>query len=517
MRGPAKSGCVGWAERASHGGMWRDGGGFESAGAWRRGGVSVMGPAWIRVLTPLRCLQQRPPARRRGCRSDRRRASRLDASGGGAGAGGVPGRCGRRAGRWVGRRRRRGPAGDRRAPLAERRALPVARRSVRRAGHRGRAGPGQLDRGALPMFGIMAWGVHVNGLVRRADGWHLWVARRAADRPLDPGKLDHLVAGGIPAGLMPRQTLVKEAAEEAGIPATLAAQAVEAGGSSSHGASGGAAARPAGLCRPGTAGDFIPQPADGRWPGLNSGRSERVFETVRDTDDFKFNVNLVLIDLFRRLGLLWRAPPDPAAGSVALQLRHDSEQVSLPRGAIGISRPSSPAGRRGRRAALVRPPSRLRPSPIGGRRTIPCSLLGLLRRLVHGVEDAEIVLGVLEVAFRHHAVAAAGRVAAELEVFLEQLLGGAADAQVRSIAVEDVVSVERNRRRRGGGWGRRRHHRRRHRRRDCVRAYVSCSCVCQIAFPMQRPVRGQHHRRLTRVCMQSSILATVAPSTRPPP
>ena len=30
----------------------------------------------------------------------------------------------------------------------------------------------------------------------------------------------------------------------------------------------------------------------------------RVMQTVRDTDDFKFNVNLVLIDLFRRQGLI---------------------------------------------------------------------------------------------------------------------------------------------------------------------------------------------------------------------
>ena len=30
----------------------------------------------------------------------------------------------------------------------------------------------------------------------------------------------------------------------------------------------------------------------------------RVLQTVRDTDDFKFNVNLVLIDLFLREGLV---------------------------------------------------------------------------------------------------------------------------------------------------------------------------------------------------------------------
>ena len=71
-------------------------------------------------------------------------------------------------------------------------------------------------------------------------------------------------------------------------------------------------------------------------------------------------------------------------------------------------------------------------------------LAGLLGRLVHGVQDAEIVLGILEVAFGHHPVPHAGRVAAELEVFLEELLGGAADSQVRPLAVEDVVAIERD-------------------------------------------------------------------------
>ena len=69
---------------------------------------------------------------------------------------------------------------------------------------------GRIDRGALPLFGIRAEGVHLNGLVRRPDGLHLWVALRAAHKALDPGKLDHLVAGGVPAGLTPQQTLEKE-------------------------------------------------------------------------------------------------------------------------------------------------------------------------------------------------------------------------------------------------------------------------------------------------------------------
>lgn len=76
----------------------------------------------------------------------------------------------------------------------------------------------RIDRGAIPSFGIRAVGVHVNGLVRRTDGLHLWIARRAMDKLLDPGKLDHIVAGGVPAGLGPAETLVKEAGEEAAIP-----------------------------------------------------------------------------------------------------------------------------------------------------------------------------------------------------------------------------------------------------------------------------------------------------------
>ena len=162
-----------------------------------------------------------------------------------------------------------------------------------------------LDRGALPMLGILAAGVHVNGLVRRADGPHLWVARRAADKALDPGKLDHLVAGGIPAGMTPRETVVKEAAEEAGVPAALAATAVETGLVSYI------MERPEGLRRDWLIcydlllpEDFVPVATDGEVESFELWPLARVLERVRDSDDFKFNVNLVLIDLFRRLGLV---------------------------------------------------------------------------------------------------------------------------------------------------------------------------------------------------------------------
>ena len=71
-------------------------------------------------------------------------------------------------------------------------------------------------------------------------------------------------------------------------------------------------------------------------------------------------------------------------------------------------------------------------------------LLPLLRGLVHRIQNAEIMLGVLEVALRHHPVATAGGITAKLEIFLEQLLRRAANANVRPVAVEHVVAVERD-------------------------------------------------------------------------
>lgn len=176
----------------------------------------------------------------------------------------------------------------------------------------------RIDRGAIPSFGLQATGVHVNGLVRRPDGLHLWIARRAKDKLLDPGKLDHIVAGGVPAGLGIQETLVKEAAEEASIPAELAILAVKTGMILY------AMERTEGLRRDWLhcydlmlPDDFIPVAADGEVEAFELWPLARAMEAVRDTDDFKFNVNLVLIDLFIRTGSI--AGPEAARLSAALR------------------------------------------------------------------------------------------------------------------------------------------------------------------------------------------------------
>ncbi len=182
-----------------------------------------------------------------------------------------------------------------------------------------------VDRSAVPAFGVRAAGVHVNGLVRRADGVHLWVGVRAEDKAVDPGKLDHIVAGGIPAGLGPEGTLVKEAEEEASIPPALAVAARKVA-TISYIMAWDAPRQARGMRRDRLhvydlelPEGFEPRPNDDEVQRFELWPIARVVEAVRETDRFKFNVNLVLIDLFLRLGII---PP----GAEAERLRAGLDQ-----------------------------------------------------------------------------------------------------------------------------------------------------------------------------------------------
>src|SRR5580700_9686919 len=87
----------------------------------------------------------------------------------------------------------------------------------------------RLDRGAVPFFGVRAYGVHLNGYRTEGGRLLLWIGRRAPDKRVAPDKLDNLVAGGIGNGYGAADTLVKECEEEAGLPAELARRAAPAG------------------------------------------------------------------------------------------------------------------------------------------------------------------------------------------------------------------------------------------------------------------------------------------------
>ncbi len=205
-----------------------------------------------------------------------------------------------------------------RGPGARSAALETVTRSLATAGHLRLRGEGfdlratpegpvlaTIDRGALPPFGLISQGVHVNGLVRRGDGLWVWVGFRARAKPVAPGKLDHLVAGGIPAGLSAEETLVKEAAEEASLPAELAVKARRVGRVSYVMRTEEGLRRDVLHCFDlDLPEDVVPCPGDDEVERFELWPAARLLAAVRDTDDVKFNVALVLIDLFLREGLI---------------------------------------------------------------------------------------------------------------------------------------------------------------------------------------------------------------------
>ncbi|HSK39241.1 MAG TPA: DUF4743 domain-containing protein [Arenibaculum sp.] len=182
----------------------------------------------------------------------------------------------------------------------------------------------KLDRVAVPYFGIRAFGIHVNGFVRRPDGLHMWIGRRSSDRTIAPDRLDHLVAGGQPHGLSLAENLLKEAEEEAGLGPDLVRTAVPVG-AVSYLLENEAGLKPDTLfvydleCPAG----FVPRNTDGEVAEFRLLPLDEVARIVRETDDFKFNVNLVVIDFLIRHG--WLKPEDPDYAALALGLRRPEE------------------------------------------------------------------------------------------------------------------------------------------------------------------------------------------------
>jgi len=160
----------------------------------------------------------------------------------------------------------------------------------------------QMERAAVPLFGVRAYGVHVNGFIGEGADMKLWVAKRSRTKQTAPGKLDHLVAGGQPLGLGLMENVIKECGEEAGMPESL-----------------GRTARPAGFV------SYITERAEGLRNDICF-----VFDIALpadftpvnadgDTDDFKFNVALVNIDFLVRRGFL--SPDTPGYVEIVEGLR----------------------------------------------------------------------------------------------------------------------------------------------------------------------------------------------------
>ena len=162
-----------------------------------------------------------------------------------------------------------------------------------------------IDRAAAPYFGLRAYGQHLNGFVRDREGLKLWIARRAADRRIFPNHLDNMVAGGLPHNLSLAENLRKECMEEASVPRAIADQAVAVGALTY------CIETPVGL-KPDTLycydlklpPGFVPQNSDGEVAEFMLMPVEEVARLVSETDEFKPNCNLVVIDFLVRHGII---------------------------------------------------------------------------------------------------------------------------------------------------------------------------------------------------------------------
>lgn len=181
-----------------------------------------------------------------------------------------------------------------------------------------------IDRGAAAHFGVRSFGQHLNGFVRRDDGIHMWIGRRARNRLLFPGALDNMVAGGLPHTLGLDENLVKECGEEAGIPEALARKAVPVGAISYNRAARRGFRRDVLYCYDlELPHDFVPNNTDGEVESFMLLPLGEVAAIVHDTDEFKLNCNLVVIDFLIRHG--WLDPRSPEYLALVLGLRRPLE------------------------------------------------------------------------------------------------------------------------------------------------------------------------------------------------
>jgi 8-oxo-dGTP pyrophosphatase MutT (NUDIX family) len=177
----------------------------------------------------------------------------------------------------------------------------------------------RLDRGAVPFFGTRAYGVHLNGYRREGGTLKLWVGRRSPDKRVAPDKLDNLVAGGIGNGHGLDETLLKEGEEEASIPRSLTRDAVPVGAVSYRMETDlGIRDDVLFVYDLEMPADFMPKNQDGEIVHFELVPASAVLDRVRASGDFKFNVNLVILDFALRHGVL--RPDDPEYLDVATGL-----------------------------------------------------------------------------------------------------------------------------------------------------------------------------------------------------
>ncbi|GAA5843517.1 hypothetical protein JCM11251_001642, partial [Rhodosporidiobolus azoricus] len=189
----------------------------------------------------------------------------------------------------------------------------------------------RMERSACALFGLATFGVHCTAYVEEEGRpLRLWVPRRSPTKQTWPSMLDNTVAGGITAGDSPRQSIIRECAEEASLPPAYVAPRILQTGVLVYNYRTNQ-----GYLQPEVQyvydlkleGDVKPttNPEDGEVAGFELMEVEEVVRRMV-AGEFKPNCALVLIDFFLRRGLL-KFESDSRYLEIATRLRR---QLVLP-------------------------------------------------------------------------------------------------------------------------------------------------------------------------------------------
>ncbi len=185
-----------------------------------------------------------------------------------------------------------------------------------------------IERAAARYFGVHTAATHVNGLVDRDGETRMWLARRSLTKAIDPDLLDNLVGGGVAAGFSVRETMLKEAWEEAGIANEIAGEAQSYG--TVH------------ICREQARGlqretvfvfdlhlpvDFVPANQDGEASEhriVSLGDAARIIAVDSGRDQITADASLVILDCLMRHGVITPASAGAESHSRLDALRRPS-------------------------------------------------------------------------------------------------------------------------------------------------------------------------------------------------
>lgn len=164
----------------------------------------------------------------------------------------------------------------------------------------------ELERSFCSYLGIKTFGVHVNCFYRQNGQIYLWVGRRSPTKQTYPNLLDNCFAGGFTAGMTPLEILVKEANEEASIPADMCDGAKFVGTlECTHHTKDTIAPECEYIFDIELPADFVPEPRDGEMSGFKAVclSPNVVIATFSEVAEWKPNCYAISLDFAIRHGV----------------------------------------------------------------------------------------------------------------------------------------------------------------------------------------------------------------------